>query len=100
MIDKYASREFRLRIRTILFREWDPIGVYGVQGPEDEYDMYVYGVFRLLLDGKDERAIADHLAAIERDRMGGQTTSSEQRVSVARALKALPLPADGSRPSA
>jgi hypothetical protein len=101
MIDKYVSREFRKRINHILFKEWDPIGVRDMEGPEDEYEMYVYGVFRMLLDGKDEEAIANHLLEIERERMGlSQPTSGEHRIAVGRILKSLSIPADASRPSA
>jgi hypothetical protein len=70
-------------------------------GPEDEYEMYVYGFFRMLLDGKDEEAIASHLLEIENDRMGlSQPTSREHRTAVARTLRSLPIPTDASRPSA
>ena len=100
MIDKNACRAFRQQIAHILLREWDPIRVREMSGPDDEYDMYIYGVFRLLLDGKGEEAIAEHLLAIERDRMGLSGTPRDQRLSVARSLMALPTPADESRPSA
>ena len=99
MIDKYASREFRRQIGRVLLREWDPIGVRDEPAAEDEYEGYVYGAFRLLLDGAGEDAIARYLLAIERERMGMDGTPDGHRRAAARALLALPRPADESRPS-
>lgn len=45
-------------INTILWRDWDPIGC-GV--PEDEYESYVWPVYKLLIDGAPREAIADYL---------------------------------------
>lgn len=45
-------------INTILWRDWDPIGC-GV--PEDEYESYVWPVYKLLIDGAPRRAIEDYL---------------------------------------
>ncbi len=33
-------------IRRILVDDWDPIGIQGA-GPEDEYDAYIGGLYRL-----------------------------------------------------
>ncbi len=40
-------------------REWDPIGVAGCEGAEDEYDAYVGKVYVMLMD---ERATADAIS--------------------------------------
>lgn len=45
-------------INTILWRDWDPIGC-GV--PEDEYESYVWPVYKLLIDGAPRQAIEDYL---------------------------------------
>jgi hypothetical protein len=45
-------------IRVILHRDWDPIGC-GV--PEDEYDSYLWPVYRLLLDGAKREEVASYL---------------------------------------
>ena len=45
-------------INLILWKDWDPIGC-GV--PEDEYESYVWPLYRLLIDGKDRVAIAEYL---------------------------------------
>ena len=98
-MDKAASRAFRRDIRRILLQEWDPIGVADEPMAADEYEDYVFGVFRLLLDGAPASAIAAHLAEIERARMGMEGVTSPRHHAVANTLRALPIPADGSRPS-
>lgn len=45
-------------INAILWRDWDPIGC-GV--PEDEYESYIWPVYKLLIDGAPREAIAGHL---------------------------------------
>lgn len=45
-------------INTILWRDWDPIGC-GV--PEDEYESYVWPVYKLLIDGAPRETIAGYL---------------------------------------
>jgi hypothetical protein len=39
--NKYQSRENRARVREVLMRDWDPIGIRALEGPEDEYDNMV-----------------------------------------------------------
>src|SRR5215468_4425178 len=47
----YVSDENRARIRNILMREWDPIGVRNIPGaPEDEYDAYINAICEFLAD--------------------------------------------------
>ena len=45
-------------INTILWQDWDPIGC-GV--PEDEYESYVWPVYKLLIDRAPREAVADYL---------------------------------------
>ncbi|MBL8542173.1 MAG: hypothetical protein JNJ63_00050 [Hyphomonadaceae bacterium] len=45
-------------INQILWRDWDPIGC-GV--PEDEYESYVWPVYKLLIDGAPPQAIEGYL---------------------------------------
>lgn len=55
------SRDTKAEIRavnTILWRDWDPIGC-GV--PEDEYESYVWPVYKLLIDGAPREAVAEYL---------------------------------------
>lgn len=48
-------------INTILWKDWDPIGC-GV--PEDEYESYVWPVYKLLIDGAPREKVADYLRMI------------------------------------
>lgn len=48
-------------INTILWQDWDPIGC-GV--PEDEYESYVWPVYKLLIDGEPREALADYLRMV------------------------------------
>jgi len=100
MIDKYASREFRRQIGRVLLQAWDPIGVRDFPDAADEYEPYVYGAFRLLLDGASDAAIAAYLLGVERERMGLDGTPEAHRLAAAGALRAIPVPRDESPPSA
>ncbi len=49
-------------VRTILFREWDPIGVSRMgDWPEDEYDSYIWPLISLVMRGGSEMEVADYL---------------------------------------
>jgi hypothetical protein len=78
-------------IRSVLNTDWDPIGVVG-DGINDEYDSYIGRIYSLLLSSASEQAIAEHLRAIELDRMGLTGTSMDQLFKVAAKLLTLQLP--------
>jgi hypothetical protein len=63
------AREIRAAIGRILLQDWDPIGVRDVPEAQDEYDSYVGGVYGLLVSGASPQAVAEHLCAVERERM-------------------------------
>lgn len=56
-------------IRYILFYNWDPIGINDL-APDDEYDSYVGGIYRLLSSSASEIQIIEHLRQIETIGMG------------------------------
>ncbi len=62
-------------INTILWRDWDPIGC-GV--PEDEYETYVWPLYRLLIEGKPRAEIEAYLEETARDTIG--IAASPQRI--------------------
>jgi hypothetical protein len=68
-------------IDEILWRDWDPIGISGTDGPRDEYQMYLPQVFQLALTG-DRGKIADYLFTVATERMG-LTTQRNQHLAVA-----------------
>jgi hypothetical protein len=68
--NKHQSRENRLRVRQLLLREWDPIGIYG-DGPDDEYDAYAAKAYVMLLDdGATDVEIAGYLLKTATEHMG------------------------------
>jgi len=73
--------EFYQAIDEILWKDWDPIGVSGMEGPPDEYRMYLPEVYHLALKG-DHRKIVDYLFWAATDRMG-LTTQRNQHVAAA-----------------
>jgi len=58
--NKYQSRENRARVRELLMREWDPIGVAGIPEAADEYDAYANKAYVMLMD---DRATAEEISA-------------------------------------
>ena len=69
--DKYQSRESRGRVREILMRDWDPIGISGIAETADEYDAYVGRAYVMLMDERaSAEAIAAYLLEIATGKMG------------------------------
>jgi hypothetical protein len=90
--NKYQSRENRARVRELFMRDWDPIGVRGIPGCEDEYDRYVDKAYVMLMDeGATEGEIADYLYYIACEWMGmGESEERKERSEeVARTLVSL-----------
>jgi hypothetical protein len=82
------ARNIQDSIRDVLIRDWDPIHIKDVPEAQDEYDGYLAGVYRLLVSGTSELAVAQHLASIEHDARGF-STGAEALLPVAHVLKAL-----------
>lgn len=74
--NKYQSRENRARVREVLMRDWDPIGVAGVPEAADEYDRYAAKAYVMLMDERaDAVRIAVYLFDIATKHMGLSNTS-------------------------
>ena len=58
------------KVDEVLHDVWDPCGVSHAPQARDEYQGYLPSIFGLLKRGADASAIVNHLAEIERDRMG------------------------------
>jgi hypothetical protein len=80
------AREIHAAIGQILLLDWDPIGVRDVPEAQDEYDSYVGGVYRLLAAGASPEAVAEHLCALERDRIGFDQAQPADLLPVAEKL--------------
>ena len=57
------------RLRHIMMRYWDPIGVAGAPGARDEYDSYIGLVADLLREGRSVDQVADLLQSIRTNLM-------------------------------
>lgn len=60
---------YQKAVRTILFHEWDPIGI-SEYGPADEYDTYVDQICAKLIRGEDRDQLANYLWWAESGNMG------------------------------
>lgn len=74
-----------IRIRHILLRSWDPVGVVDEPAAQDEYDSYVPAILGLVLAHATVSAIADLLISIEANQMG-LNADPRRAASVAAAL--------------
>ena len=73
--NKYQSRENRARVRDLLMREWDPIGVAGIPEAADEYDSYANKAYVMLMDDRaTAEAISAYLFEIATSHMGLSNT--------------------------
>ncbi|HAV1390515.1 TPA: hypothetical protein JG815_004871 [Vibrio parahaemolyticus] len=68
---KAEERKLFKEIASILWNDWDPIGVNdGENEWDDEYDSYVPHIFRLTIEGKDASRIAQSLSSSIEQNMG------------------------------
>ena len=58
------------KVRKVLLADWDPIGVGDEPHAHDEYDDYVWPVYRLLTSGGSREAVEQLLLSIEKTNMG------------------------------
>jgi len=75
-----------VEVRSILLREWDPIGVNGVPGAQDEYDIYVNCICKMLRYGRSAAEICSHLQWIEIERMGLSNSDKQHTQRIAARL--------------
>ena len=69
--NKHQSRESRDRVRELLMRDWDPIGVAGIPEAADEYDAYADKAYVMLMDQRaTAQAISAYLFEIATKHMG------------------------------
>jgi hypothetical protein len=84
--NKYQSRENRARVRELLLRDWDPIGVSSIPEASDEYDAYADTAYVMLMDERATASdIAAYLFAVATEHMGltdrGQLAARSDRVA-------------------
>jgi hypothetical protein len=65
------------RLRHLLMRHWDPIGVRGAPSARDEYDRYIGRIAERLRRDGGARDVADLLTEIASKSMGMPATRSD-----------------------
>ncbi len=58
------------RVRAVLLKDWDPIGIADVPQAQDEYDAYVPQVARLVAGGRSTVELSEYLLHLETDVLG------------------------------
>jgi hypothetical protein len=57
---KERAREIMNQIHDVLWNVWDPIGTNNY-GPDDEYDSYIGGIYRILAGSPDECKLLERI---------------------------------------
>jgi hypothetical protein len=57
-------------IKTILLKEWDPIGIQSIPEAQDEYDSYIFSIYKLIQLKKSEEELFNYLWWIKTEHMG------------------------------
>lgn len=79
--------------------EWDPIGVRDVPEARDEYDSYIFDVYKLLVSGAPEQDIARYLYRVESHNMGLTGRARDALLPVAKALRRIDVSPRGANDS-
>jgi hypothetical protein len=64
-----SEEEFEAAVKTMLLQDWDPIGVGDIPEAQDEYDVYVLEVCKMLRAGRGVD-LYSYLIWVEKERMG------------------------------
>lgn len=86
--------EIQDSIRTVLLRDWDPLGINEYGSNMDEYDAYIAPVYRILVGSRSQSDLIGTLNRIARDEMGVGARSSENLQLVAEKLLKLQVMLD------
>jgi hypothetical protein len=88
--ERQESDRITESIRNILLLDWDPLGV-NQPAPQDEYDIYIGGIYRLLSASASKAELAEYLRQLEITQLE-TVTNQEHRDMVAEKLKQLDVP--------
>jgi hypothetical protein len=78
------AKEIMSEIHTVLLHDWDPLGLQGI-APDDEYDSYIGGVYRLLTQRPPVDDVVRYLMNLEFHDMGN-TKRKNDLIQVAERL--------------
>jgi hypothetical protein len=82
------GREILAAIRRVLYREWDPLDICDV-GPEDRYDNYISGIYRLLATRPTRDEITQELKRLQVALIGPDYSKEKRLHAVSDALLAI-----------
>ena len=76
MRDGKNTKDLKLfeRVDEVLFYMWDPLGMSYEPACRDEYSSYVEKIYQMLIDGKFEQELAQHLTWLCENEMETETT--------------------------
>jgi len=84
--DKDSPKHLFARIREVLLRDWDPMGLSAAPGTPDDYDAVARELHALVTDRSTTvERVAAYLRWVEREQMGlqrrpGMATGAAERV--------------------
>jgi hypothetical protein len=82
MSELFHKGELAEKIRIVLLRDWDPVGIGDNPNLRDEYDSYIPELVRILsAPSVNREAILAYLLEIETDRMG--LPEDPERIAIA-----------------
>ena len=64
------AQSLQKKIKEVLLKDWDPIGIQNITEAQDEYDAYVSSIYKLLISQKTENEIFNYLWWVETEHMG------------------------------
>ena len=81
------DKDFLQDIKFVLVHDWDPIGISGVPGAEDEYDNYIIKVAKILMKREASEELFNYLWWVETQHMGLSGDKSNTMITVKRLLE-------------
>ena len=73
-------------VKSILFKEWNPIGLNDTSFYRDEYDSYAPAICRMLREGADAEKLVRHLRQLQQISMGLSEVNEERDCQVVNSL--------------
>jgi len=64
------AKKLHKAIHNALIEEWDPIGVRNIPEAQDEYDLYIPTIYKLLISKKLKHELFEYLWWLETEHMG------------------------------
>jgi hypothetical protein len=83
-------------LKSLLLREWDPLGLSGCDGADNHYDPYTVRVLEMLTDGTDAAAIASYLNSVVTTEFSVTGNVACDRAIAAKAVAILSLQDDAN----